>query len=258
MNHFKLHYTAASSQGSRKSNQDNLCVSDHIPFIDPDAFFSAAGTLDTQSLRIFCVCDGIGGERMGDVTALMTLEAVSQAAGADETADKPLTEVVLEAAEAAQQSVTTFLSGIGIMGGCTLTMLAVRENSYALLNIGDSPAFLLRKEDEALIELSSRHNLFWHKRRAGMEPGPADASYLLSYIGKQNIPAQALAYITEGTLSPGDCILLCSDGITNAMDDNSLRAAMADGTDAARLAEQAAAVPHSDNSTVICLTVCEE
>ena len=183
MNHLKINYTAASNQGQRRSNQDNLCVGRQLPFIEqPEHPFSAEGSLLTDTVQIFCVCDGVGGARMGDIAALMALEAVSQAVYTDP--QQPLTDLVLEAAEAAQKSVTSFFSSLGHSGGCTLVLLAVHRKDYVFVNIGDSPAFHWMQAENELTELSCRHNLEWHKQRMGLEPEPGDSRYLMAYIGK--------------------------------------------------------------------------
>ena len=253
---YQIDYTAASCRGSRRSNQDNLCVGAELPWIDPAEDFSARGTLETRKTQIFCVCDGVGGENFGDVASLLCLEQVMQVSA--QHPQMPLKELLQEAAERANSSVKAFFRKLGQRGGCTMTILAARNDSFAFLNLGDSPAFLLRRgegTEPVLTELSYRHNLKWEKLRNGEMPGPRDSGYLLRYIGDPVRPAAAQAYITEGVLCSGDALLLCSDGVTNQMDNRILQLALESGTDARILVNRAAEAPNSDNATAICLQI---
>lgn len=253
---YQIDYTAASCRGSRRSNQDNLCAGAELPWMDPAKDFSAQGTLETGKTQIFCVCDGVGGESFGDVASLLCLEQVMQVSV--EQSQMPMKDLLLEAAERANSSVKAFFGRLGQRGGCTMTILAVRNDRFTFLNIGDSPAFLLRRAEGAepvLTEMSRRHNLKWEKLRNGETPGPRDSGYLLRYVGDPVRAATAQAYVTEGSLRSGDALLLCTDGVTNQLDNSILQLALESGTDAKILVERAAEAPNSDNATAICLQI---
>lgn len=254
MNLERIEYSAATDVGARWSNQDNFMVDQEPAYDGTQAALALSGTLDASRTRLLCVCDGVGGAYMGDVAARLTIEAVAEAAQLPENRTLPLPQLLEAAAEAAQQRVTAFYDAEGLPGGCTLALLGLQGDAWAFLNIGDSPAFLLR-ETEGLRELSTRHNLAWEKLRRGELPGRNDSCRLLHYMGKPFFRAREMAAVTQGTLRDGDCFLLCSDGITNSIGPEELCRELQRGTDAAELVRRAARAPGADNCTAICLTV---
>ena len=257
MKNMKLQYTAASHPGQRQSNQDNLCIGKEVLWIDGEDFFETASKWAGSGPQMLCVCDGIGGGAMGDLAAVLALEGVQAAASAPDSQDD-LEDLVLQAAEEAQFRVSSYFRHIGRNGGCTMTLAAVNGDSFSFLNIGDSPGFLFRGDDQSLRELSQRHNLEWHKRRMGVEPQAHDSHFLMRYIGKTGCWTALMAHVCTGTLRPGDRILLCSDGITNAIPEEQLRQYLAEDRSAADLVKLAADFPGADNCTAIIFSVVGE
>lgn len=249
-NHMTIHYTAASEKGSRTKNQDNLGITGAFPWARVDRPFFHAGQVDLEKLRIFSVCDGIGGAAMGELAAKNALLGIAQYQMQNRTEDMPLTDLLLEAAEAAQKKVREMYRRLRAEGGCTLTMLAVRDGQYAFLNVGDSPAFLLRAEDTEPTELSQCHNLASIKARMGIPAGLGDEYCLVHYIGKPHSAAD-MAYVSSGTLREGDQFLLCSDGVTNAFAAERLQELFRQECSAGDMVQMAARVQSSDNCTAI-------
>ena len=257
MRNFTLRYTAASHPGQQQCNQDNLCIGREIPRIDGGDFFETAGALAESAPQMLCVCDGIGGGASGDLAAVLALEGV-QAAACASGFQNDMEDLALRAAEEAQARVCSHFRHIGRSGGCTMTLAAVDGDSFSFLNIGDSPGFLFRGDDQSLTELSRRHNLEWHKRRMGVEPQAHDSHFLMRYIGKTGCSPSLMAHVCTGALRPGDRILLCSDGITNAIPAEQLQKLLAEGRSAADLVNRAAAYPGADNCTAIIFSVVGE
>lgn len=265
---FFLEYTAASNRGERPENQDNLFIADKIPLVDLSHKFSDSGCVCTDTVQVFCVCDGVGGGDGGKAAAAMTAAGIREAMSLIDFAGASLSDIVLKLAWYVQNDVVNYFIGKGARGGTTLTMVAVRNAEYGLLNIGDSPAFLYDASTQTLTELTQRHNLYFEKLRQGIPPEDADGCRLLSYVGKYAynprtmamaaFPASALSYITEGTLKENDTLLLCSDGITNAFANDALAKQLRDNSGAEALSDAAAVVPEADNCTAICLTLRSE
>lgn len=254
MKKWMLTYSAASEKGSRDTNQDNLRVGAAHSYFDMESPVWVEGCMEAQSPEVFCVCDGIGGEALGDVAAMTALDALHQTLSSPSSGEKPsLTELVLRAIEHAQSRVFGLYRAFHRNGGCTLSLVAVHQTSYVAVNIGDSPIFLAKNGGSELEELSCRHTLGWKKRDMGLPTQPGDECCLMRYIGKPGHTAVQMAHVAEGTLEPEDCLLLCTDGVTDAFPAERLRAA-ADSPEALRaLVKQAAEQEHSDNCTAICL-----
>ena len=255
MKEWMIEYSAASGKGKRLENQDNLRVGNMLTRVDTTRDFAASGVLDAGAHQLVCVCDGIGGGFMGDCAAMVALKAIDETAGAPNAVHGDLDRLVTDAAEAAHYAVSSFLRRMGRSGGCTLTLVGISEGRFVCLNIGDSPCFLLR-EGQQLRELSVRHNLYWHKLRMQVEPAPRDAHYLMRFVGKANCSVALMADRVSGTLEPGDRIVLCSDGVTNAIGAEAMTERLRSGADAEKLVLEAAAREGADNCTAVVLKVC--
>lgn len=242
-------YTAATSKGSRRENQDNLRV-DETARLDVKRDAALNGTFSDENIHMFCVCDGIGGEYDGVVASATALDAVNQALQ-NANPDTPLEQVALDAAQFAQEAVAHYYQGLRRLGGTTLSMAVIRGADYVFLNIGDSPAFHYRASEGTCAELSLRHNLETRKKARGVTVCPGDASYLTAYLGDARRDAARMAHTVAGRLAPGDSILLCSDGVTNAYDGQSLTEAIERGVSAGDMVSYAAAQPYSDNCSAI-------
>lgn len=245
-----IYYSAASAQGSRTQNQDNLGITGEFVWARVEKPFARSGQVALGALRIFSICDGIGGAAMGELASRNALMGVQQYLLETQNADGDLQRLLLGAAEAAQRQVQAMYRRLRCLGGCTLTMLAVRDTEYALVNVGDSPAFLLGAEENELIELSQSHNLAAIKTRMGLEPEYGDDCRLVNYLGKAAETAE-MAHVTGGILRAGDRFLLCSDGVTNALSRAELQQMLLGEVSAEEIVSRAAKTDGSDNCTAI-------
>lgn len=89
-------------------------------------------------------------------------------------------------------------------------------------NLGDSPAYLLRGGD--LVKLTREHNFANLLIEAGkLDPKEAKnhpgTDQLTAYIGmKEHLPVQ----VSEFEPKTGDRLLLCSDGLTNMLEEKKI------------------------------------
>lgn len=255
MGEMRICYSAASEIGQRESNQDNLRAGDAHPWADLQESFADTGVLTCGTHQLLGVCDGIGGGYMGDMAALLALEAIADLMAVPGAGERPLDQLVMDAAESAHEAVCEFLQRKGRSGGCTLTLLGLSaDGKFSFLNIGDSPCFWQR-EDAPLRELSVRHNLFWHKCRMQIAPGPYDAGFLMRYLGKPDCSVALMAARVNGRVQPGDRFLLCTDGVTNHIGPEVLEEKIRRGADAQALVKEAAAAAGADNCTAILLKI---
>lgn len=251
-----VEYSAGSAIGSRRANQDNLRAGHKVPFIRAGRSAAVRGMLKLKDMDLFCVCDGVGGGYRGDLAAKYALKAIKRCLKVIDTPSLSLRDILLEAAETAQREVCAFYEMARSLGGCTLAMVALRGDRYAFLNIGDSPGFRIPRDGQ-ISELSQRHNMAWEKLRMDLPVAQTDSNRLLRYLGMEDMTAEEIAYITEGTLAEGDMLLLCTDGVTNTFSLPSLEKAVCDGLTAGQIAEAAAQNEGADNCTAVCLTIRE-
>lgn len=249
MNAFTIRYSAASCEGRRENNEDNFLIHDSCAPVAGRGMYQTQGIFETDRCRVAAVCDGIGGGTWGSTAALFALKTIE--AAASEYGMLPPEKLVLVLAEAAQKTIQEFYGKLDHQGGCTLSLAVVREDRWAYLNIGDSPGFLWKKVTGEITELSQRHNLKHEKLRRGIVPNYGDSCRLYHYLGKPGCAAGEMAHVTQGTLEPGDSLLLCSDGVTNAYEPGHLGRFLEQGTAAEDMVMGASGIPMADNCTAV-------
>ena len=244
-----ISYSCATFIGKRKSNQDNLIADGEAPFQAQQMNYHSEGRCQARPVYLFAVCDGIGG--LGDSADISrrTVELLCEAfrVVGEKTDLAEWARGTLDRADASAREIS---AACGTSGGTTATAALLRGSECVLVNVGDSPAFVLQS-DGKLHELTIRHNMESYKKMAGVAPSPGDERILLYGVGAgEALPSRA-AHIARGTLNDGDILLLCTDGVTNAFTEDELAAAILRGVDARQITFSAGQIDHADNATAI-------
>jgi protein phosphatase len=214
--------------------------------------------------RLFAVADGVGGHQAGEVASQTSVETLARVFGEGEHT----IEGLVTAAEAANHAVWELAQGSREKRGMgtTLTALAlVQENgeeALALINIGDSRAYLLQQGE--LLQLTEDHSLVEELVRDGkLTPAEAQVHPQRSIITRA-LGMEPVIQVDSWEITPytGDRILLCSDGLTNELSDERIASTLrqlADPQEAAHeLVRQARAAGGSDNITVVVVDVVDD
>jgi protein phosphatase len=186
------------------------------------------------------LCDGIGGQRAGEVAAEIGVEVITQTVAASQGRQplKTLEEAVLEANAAILEAAESDMGRSGM--GATCACAWVIDNRLYTTNLGDSRIYLLRGKD--FIQLTTDHTWLQEAREAGIldeadvENHP-NAHVIRRYLGSKSAPQPDFRlWYFEGestdealknqglTLEPGDTLLMCSDGLTDLVKDEEIRA----------------------------------
>jgi serine/threonine protein phosphatase PrpC len=203
--------------------------------------------------RLVMVADGVGGHAAGEEASQAAFYALAQL---DKTKlDRPLAEALPGAVDAANAT-------IGFVAGCrpetagmatTVTAVAV-ERGYVIANAGDSRAYLWRagelvaltRDDSLVQELLDRGLV--SEQDARRHP---QRSVVMNVLDGD--PGRHAAVATHDARI-GDRLLLCSDGLTDLVDEPALRVALAEPDRercADRLVQLALAAGGRDNVSVI-------
>jgi len=211
-----------------KQNEDRYGVS---------VFKSDAGP---QVLAV--LCDGIGGHRAGEVAAEMGVSLVTEVVGASD-GSQPLETLSAAIVQASQAIFEASRADHGRAGmGATCACAWVIGDRLYTANLGDSRIYLLRKGD--FVQLSTDHTWIQEAMDAGIISGEAgtdhpNAHVIRRYLGSKS-PAEPdfrlwffegeddeAARMNQGLqLLPEDLILLCSDGLTDLVLDEEVRAVL--------------------------------
>lgn len=208
----------AQHQGRRDSQQDAFGFSN----LADEAFAAHGGHLAV-------LCDGMGGMRNGLWAAshgVTTFIDAYHRKTATESIPAALQRALHEA-NAVVLAEAERLRAVDRMGS-TLAAAVVHGRELHWLNVGDSRVYLC--EDGRMMRLSTDHSygemlrLRVHRGElsAGEALGHPLRHALTSYLGRPEPILQA-ASSTGVQLRPGAWVLLCSDGLTQALDDDAIR-----------------------------------
>ena len=255
MGNHMISYSCATFVGKRKNNQDNLVVDGSAPFLSQSVNFADARRCLDRDAHLFAVCDGIGG--LGDSAEISRRTAeILCAEFAAVTPETDLAVWIRDTLDMADDEARRISAACGTTGGTTATVAILRGSECVLVNVGDSPAFILQS-DRQLHELTIRHNMESYKKMAGVAPSPGDERILLYGVGAGEAQPSRAAHIARGTLCSGDILLLCSDGVTNAFTEDDLAGALLREVGAQQIVVSAGQIERADNCTAVIVKYVE-
>jgi len=168
------------------------------------------------------VADGVGGNAAGEVasaTAAYVVSALASASRGQEPA-----EVLRRAVELVHEQlrVGTASDPARTGMGTTLTALLIDGERCALAQVGDSRAYLLR--DGVLTQITRDHTYVQTLVDAGVISREEARVHPRKNVVINALEAGTLAVpdVTQVDLAVGDRFLLCSDGLTDLVDDDTL------------------------------------
>ena len=194
----------------RKQNQDAF----HIEQLD-------------RSTVLCVVCDGMGGAKSGNIASTLAVDVFVQEVRRcwKPSLDREKTDqMLLSAAKLANFTVfdqaQQFMEFDGM--GTTLVAALVRGRNATIANVGDSRAYEINSE--GIHQITTDHSLVQMMVDRG-ELAPEQAK---SYPGKNFITRAigtepfVMCDLFHLNVARGDFLLLCSDGLSNMMDDQEI------------------------------------
>jgi protein phosphatase len=193
--------------------------------------------LVNEDLGLYVVCDGMGGHAGGETASRLAVQTIEREllsaklrpddpfASAAPLADTPLAGALREAVEGACAAVfRTSRANPELAGmGTTCISLLVRGGQALIGHVGDSRAYLVRNGD--VHQLSEDHSLVNEQVRAGLlSEDEAKQSRLKNIITRSvGFEEDVLVDVMGVETQAGDRFLLCSDGLSNLMDNEEIR-----------------------------------
>ncbi len=229
-------WATASHKGRvRTNNEDSV-------------FPESSGSADEALLVL---ADGMGGHVAGEVASRIAIETTVEAGGSVKDRVAAANRAILE-----QVDRDPALAGMGT----TITLLelkADRRGTFA--HVGDSRAYLLRTG--TLQQVTTDHTIVTEYLRAGKITAGQAADH-----PQRHMLTRALGLISDveidvfdKTFEPGDRVLLCSDGVSDMIDDGEIAEALASKETAEEavweLVERANRAGGQDNVTAIVVDI---
>lgn len=181
---------------------------------------------EQKKRNIYAVCDGVGGEEAGERASLLAVETLSKHEGED----------VLKYIDKANKNICYEIKKQkGIRMGSTLALLTVEENRAETYNVGDSRIYIFREGQ--LKQLSKDHTRVQQMVDAGMlsrdEIKKSDQRHIITqHLGIFPYEFVLSPYVIKNILiKPGDIFLLCSDGLTDMLEDDEIKRILSDCKD---------------------------
>ncbi len=238
----------------RSGNEDSFLVADLTAGkigLGPDVSTHQLG--ERGSLMI--VSDGMGGAAAGEIASEMAVTTMRESL-AEMSSSTEISEQLKAAAEIANERIwnrsqdNPELSGMG----ATLTAVLVQETTAYIAQVGDSRAYLMRRQQ--IKQLTKDQSLAQMLVDSGaIKPDQMDSvpqNVIMQAMGTQ--PAVKVA-MTAVQLFRNDCLVICSDGLSNKIPPDELRdmiQGVDDLTEACRLLiDKANERGGEDNITVI-------
>jgi PPM family protein phosphatase len=189
--------------------------------------------------HLLVIADGMGGHAAGDVassTAIARLVALDDAAAGGGDALARLTQALVDANQDLRDRVA---AEPGLHGmGTTVTAILYSGNKLALAHIGDSRGYLLR--DGQLTQITHDHTFV----QTLVDEGRLTEEEARNHP-QRNLITRVLTGERDDTpdlsvrdAKPGDIFLLCSDGLTGVVSEETLAEVLGDRSDVAARAEQ--------------------
>ena len=182
--------------------------------------------LDRNS-TLFVVCDGMGGARSGNVASALAVDVFTQEVrrnyhssmdqdGLDGMMDRAMKLANFTVFDQSRQ----FEEFRGM--GTTLVAALLRGRQVTVANVGDSRVY--RVNDDGIHQITVDHSLVQMMLQNGdLTPVQARTfpgkNYITRAIGTEPTVKCDLFQLD---LDRGECLLLCSDGLTNLVDDQEI------------------------------------
>lgn len=218
--------------------------------------------LDKNTL-LCVVCDGMGGARSGNVASSLAVDVFTQeirSAWNDDMDQDQINQMLHSAVKLTNFTVhdqaQQFEDFTGM--GTTLVALLLRGKQVTVVNVGDSRAYTVNKN--GVTQLTEDHSLVQLMVKKG-ELTREQARY---YPGK-NLITRAIG--TEAIVEPdifhykvdrGDCLLLCTDGLSNVIDEQEMLFEVVHGEDKQQCCQRLVDIAKNRGApdNVTCVMVC--
>ena len=185
----------------RKENEDAFCIE--------------------EDLGLLAIADGMGGHASGEVASKMAIEILKESLkkvgqslpGRLSSGVKLANRMIYEAAQSQSQ-----LNGMGT----TLTALQLNGNRLSIAHVGDSRAYLIR--GGVIEQITDDHTIVSEQVARGMmtkeEAARSDMRNILSRA--LGIASEVDVDVEEFTVSEGDQLVLCSDGLSELISEDEI------------------------------------
>lgn len=267
---FSLHAYALQDIGQRSRQEDAF----YPPFIAQrhykrtsrkEAFYDAKPHIQDQ---MFIVCDGMGGHESGDVASRTVCQAMSESINA-QPSDTRFTDAAMGQAVRDALSALDAVAEEGQKMGTTMALLKFHQDGVTIGHIGDSRVYHFRPAQGTKPARCLFHTEDHSWVNELLHSGQITLQQAISSTHKHLVTRAMMAHATNRVrpdihhtidVQTGDMFLLCSDGVLENLDDETLLGLLTDPnrTDEDRVQQLLKLCnDNQDNHTAWIVRVCE-
>lgn len=225
---------------ARSANQDSFYFNGYVP---PCGKALEDGLLPLRRFpMLFAVCDGMGGEKHGD-------EAARIAAGMLGRHQRLLKQGVEQTLNKYVDEANRAVMSLG-RAGTTLVSLVLRGDRATVAHLGDSRAYVYR--DGVLTQLTQDHT---QQHAVCADADEPRSGVLTRHLGMALQDLVVRPTYKEVDYAAGDVFILCSDGLTESIEQVDMAKMVRLHNTAKALTDAAAELDGKDNATAIVVKV---
>lgn len=247
----------------RKNNEDNFYFNG--VFMDRESMDAGAFQKGScrEELQIYAVCDGMGGTDSGEEASCGAVRGLAAAVEKGGPLEKP--EELTRMLRGISEDIYEDAAKKSARSGTTIALMALRGEKASFANVGDSRIYRLRRG--SLRQLSLDHSRVQRMISMGiLMPEEAKRApwrhVITQYLGMPPEVKIVPHIVAEEALEKDDMYLLCSDGLTDMVEDLRIEAIMKEkgcpGDAARALLKAALDQGGRDNATIMVLKVEKE
>ena len=179
-------------------------------------------------LGIYVLADGMGGHEGGEIASNIAVNTVAKflSRSVIELQNKNVGQIVHNALQKANEEIILFRKNqINLMSMATTVVISIfLDDVVNCIHLGDSRAYLYKK-DNNLIQLTTDDSLVTEMVKQGRMRKDELQNHSLRnivtrFLGTVNL---TLPEIQQFRVETNDCIMLCSDGLTNMLNDEEIK-----------------------------------
>ncbi|MDO5695409.1 MAG: Stp1/IreP family PP2C-type Ser/Thr phosphatase [Eubacteriales bacterium] len=191
--------------------------------VNQDYVYSTTSPIGPLS-NLFVVADGMGGYKSGDFASRFATEQLAECVTGTGSGDD-VQSVLYRAFERADRALVEAAADREDLAGTGTTLVAATVNDGELTvgNVGDSRLYLFRNELEQITEDHNRVSLMLKNGQLTPEEARIhrDKNKITRAIGYHGLPD-----FFSLPVRSGDRLLICTDGLTNMVDDETIGAVL--------------------------------
>ena len=167
---------------------------------------------------LFAVADGMGGARGGEIASRVAATALGE--DVDGSGEARVVALIQEANRQVYERAREDSDASGM--GTTITVALFEDGIVSIGHVGDSRAYLIR--DRTVDQLTEDHSLVAELVRTGrLSPEEAETHPQRSVITRAlGTDPDVDVDVFSVQAKPGDLFLICSDGLTSMVDDETI------------------------------------